>query len=58
MHGFQFEMCTFQLKMRAFHFEKHKTADFHSNILVSMKCVIERPLPDMVIFCLLIDIYW
>ena len=51
-------MRAFQLE---FHFEIQKTADFHSNLLVSwklvtgghqgrpMKCAIERPLPDMII---------
>ena len=55
MHAFQLEMCAFQREM-------HKTANFHSNMLVSwelepegyqrrpVKCVhFERPLPGMVI---------
>ena len=35
------EMCAFLLKMRAFHFEMHKTADFHSNLLVPWGFVTE-----------------
>ena len=42
------EMHAFHLKIHGFHFEMHKTADFHSNLLASWELVTEsyqwRPL--------------
>ena len=33
--------------MRTFHFEMHKTTDFHSNLLVSWELVIEGHQADL-----------
>ena len=35
------EMRTFPLEMHSFHFEMHRTGDFHSNLLVSWELVTE-----------------
>ena len=43
MHAFQLETC----EMYAFHFEMDKTADFHSNLLVSWELVTEGYLEDL-----------
>ena len=39
MGGFQLEIHTFHFEMCSFHFEMHKTADFHSKLLVSWEFV-------------------